>query len=56
MIDKKHNVFKSPDLSKLQEVLIDFRTKIYIDKDADPVEARNKYISRFDSKKFERTV
>lgn len=37
---------KSPDLSKLQAVVIDNRTIIYIPMDADPEEAREKYENR----------
>ena len=52
MYEKKHNNFKSPDLSKLQEVIIDLRTRIYIAVGADPEEARNRYLSRFGNRKF----
>lgn len=51
MYKQKQNNFPSPDLSKLQEVEIDFRTKIYIALDADPEEARLRYLSRFNSMK-----
>ncbi len=51
MFEKKQVVFKSPDLSKLQVVVIDHRTKIYIALDADPEEARNRYHSRNPSRK-----
>ena len=44
--EKKQVVFKSPDLNKLQLVVIDHRTKIYIALDADPEEARDRYFSR----------
>jgi len=44
--EKKQVVFKSPDLNKLQAVVIDHRTKIYIALDADPEEARDRYFSR----------
>ena len=46
MFEKKQNIIKSPDLSKLREVIIDHRTKIYIDPEADIEEARNRYLSR----------
>jgi hypothetical protein len=46
MYGKKQNVFKSPDTTKLQEVKIDERTKIYIAIGADPEEARDRYIAR----------
>jgi hypothetical protein len=52
MYEKKQNHFKSPDLTKLQEVVIDFRTRIYIAIGADPEEARNRYLSRFGTRKF----
>lgn len=51
MYDKKTNTFKSPDLTKLQEVVIDGRTRIYIEKGADPEEARQRYLSRGEEKK-----
>lgn len=44
---KKQNNFQSPDIPKLQEVVIDYRTKIYIAQSADPGEARNRFLSRF---------
>lgn len=50
MLDKKQNTFKSPDLSKLQEVVIDLRTKIYIAHDADPEEAKSRYLARSEAK------
>ena len=46
MFEKKPVVIKSPDLSKLREVIIDHRTKIYIAPDADVEEARNRYLCR----------
>ena len=51
MYNKKQSIFKSPDLQKLQEVVIDLRTKIYIAIDADPEEAKTRYLSRFETKK-----
>jgi len=52
-MDKKTPAnFKSPDLTKLQEVVIDLKTKIYIAIGADPEEARSRYRSRFNYKKF----
>jgi len=44
--EKKNKFFGSPDLSKLQEVKIDFRTKIYIAIGADPEEAKTRYLER----------
>jgi hypothetical protein len=46
MSEKKPVVFKSPDLSKMTEVVIDHRTKIYIAPNADVEEARNRYLFR----------
>lgn len=46
MFEIKQNTSKSPDLSKLKEVIIDHRTKIYIAPDADVEEARNRYLFR----------
>jgi thymidylate kinase len=46
MFEKKQVVFKSPDMSKLQEVVIDMKTKIYIALDADPKEAKKRYMAR----------
>jgi hypothetical protein len=46
LFEKKHLDFKSPDLNKLQAVVIDHRTKIYIALDADPEEARSRYHAR----------
>lgn len=46
MENKKQIVFKSPDLSKLQEVVIDIKTRIYIPLGADPDEARVRYLAR----------
>lgn len=64
MFDKKQNTFKSPDMSKLQEVVIDVKTRIYIAMDANPEEARERYwfrkgqkaVSPFASKKPAETV
>ncbi|MCJ7446279.1 MAG: hypothetical protein MUO72_01160 [Bacteroidales bacterium] len=51
MFEKKLNIIKSPDLSKLKEVIIDHRTKIYIAPEADIEEARNRYLSRIKTRK-----
>jgi hypothetical protein len=51
MHEKKHHDFKSPDLSKLQEVVIDVRTKIYIAAGADPEEAKIRYLARLGYRK-----
>jgi len=51
MNDKKQINFKSPDTSKLQEVIIDGKTIIYIPMGADADEARSRYLSRVGQKK-----
>jgi hypothetical protein len=51
MFEKKAAIFKSPDLSKLKEVIIDHRTKIYILPGADIEEAKERYLSRMTRKK-----
>ena len=50
MQDKKQPTFKTPDITKMQEVVINHRTKIYIAVDADPEEARSRYWARQDAK------
>ncbi len=51
MFEKKAAAYKSPDLSKLKEVIIDHRTKIYIAPEADIEEARNRYLSRITTRR-----
>jgi hypothetical protein len=46
MHEKKQDHFKSPDLSKLQAVVIDRNTTIYIATADDPEEAKKKFIAR----------
>jgi hypothetical protein len=46
MFEKKTVIFKSPDISKLTEVIIDHRTKIYVPFGTDVEEARNRYLFR----------
>jgi len=50
MQDKKQTIFKTPDITKMQEVVINHRTKIYIAIGADPEEARSRYWARQDAK------
>jgi hypothetical protein len=50
MQEKRQNNFKTPDISKMQEVIINARTRIYIRIDADPEEARSKYLARQEAK------
>ena len=46
MFEKKQVVHKAPDLTKMQVVVIDSRTTIYIALDADPMDARKRYHTR----------
>ena len=48
-LDKKQPVHKTPNLSKMQVVVIDGRTSIYIEPDADPEQARKRYLARLAS-------
>lgn len=50
MQEKKTTVFKTPDITRMQEVIINERTKIYIAIGADPEEARKRYIARQEAK------
>lgn len=50
MQEKKTTVFKTPDITKMQEVIINARTKLYIAIGADPEEARSRYQTRQDAK------
>jgi len=45
MAEKKAN-FTPPDLSKMQEVVIDHKTKIYIKVGEDPEKAKLRYLNR----------
>jgi hypothetical protein len=51
MYKKNIQNIKSPDLSKLKEVVIDHRTKIYISPTDDIEEARSRYLSRIAGRK-----
>ena len=51
MSEKKPVDFNSPDVSKLKEVIIDYKTKIYISPDADEEEAKNRYRFRTPSRR-----
>jgi len=53
MVEKKQNIFKSPDITKLQEVVIDAKTIIYIPLDGDAEEARSRYLERVNRKRTE---
>lgn len=46
MFEKKPVTFKSPDLSKMTEIIIDHRTKIYVAQGTDIEEAKSRYLFR----------
>jgi hypothetical protein len=50
MQERKQTIFKTPDITKMQEVVINHRTKIYIAVGADAEEARSRYFARQDTK------
>ncbi|MFZ4547750.1 MAG: hypothetical protein ACOYN4_09960 [Bacteroidales bacterium] len=50
MNEKKHAHYDSPNIAKLQAVEIDYKTTIYIALDADPVEAKKRYLFRNNQK------
>jgi hypothetical protein len=52
MFNIKPDTSKSPDLSKMKEVIIDHRTKIYIAPDADIEEAKSRYMMRNTAKRI----
>ena len=52
MFEKKQPSFNTPDLTKLQEVIIDVKTRIYIPVGADPKEAISRYKTRLENKKI----
>lgn len=51
MYEKKPVIARTPDLAKMQAVVINLRTIIYIVVGADPEEARKRYRSRSGCKK-----
>ncbi len=51
MFAKKQNNFKSPDLNKMQEVIINARTRIYVEKGLDPEEAKERYLERLENRR-----
>ncbi|MCE5344897.1 MAG: hypothetical protein LLG13_01245 [Bacteroidales bacterium] len=51
MLEKKQTIQKTPDITKLQEVVINNRTKIYIPVGADPEEAKRRYQTRLDEQR-----
>jgi len=50
MREKKTHNFQSPDLNKLQGVIVDHKTTIYIPFGADPEKAKNRYLHQMNSK------
>lgn len=50
MQERKQNNFKTPDITKMQEVVINPRTKIYIAVGANAEEARSRYWDRQNAK------
>lgn len=52
MKDKKPNTYTSPDLTKMQAVIIDVKTTIYIALNDNPKTARSNYFSRINGKKL----
>lgn len=52
MYEKKPNNYTSPDLTKMQAVVIDIKTIIYIALDADPKLAKSTYLSRIGLRKL----
>lgn len=51
MTEKKPVVHSSPDLSKMKEVVIDHRTKIYIAPGADAAEAKTRYLANLKNRR-----
>ena len=43
----------SPDLNELQRVVIDRSTTIYVKKDADPDEARKRFIEKMQTRQYD---
>jgi hypothetical protein len=52
MIEKKHDPKDSPDISKMKVIVIDHKTKIYIQPDADEEAAILRYMNRPTAKKL----
>ena len=52
MFEKKQSSYTTPDITKMQEVIIDVKTRIYIPVGADPKEARSRYLARISAKKL----
>jgi len=52
MYEKKQNTIISPNLTKMQAVVIDVKTTIYTTFDVDPKVARRNFINRQNAKKI----
>jgi hypothetical protein len=52
MSEKKGINFESPNVNKMQAVVIDHKTTIYIAQDANPEEAKKRYLSRINRKEI----
>lgn len=52
MSEKKINNFQSPDLNKLQSVVVDSKTTIFIRLGADKEKAKNLYLDHINSMNF----
>jgi len=51
MFDKKQNNFKSPDVRKMQEIIINARTRIYVETGIDPEKAKERYLERLEARR-----
>jgi hypothetical protein len=52
MYEKKQNTYTSPDLTKMQAIVIDAKTTIYAALDVDPKVVRSNYFARINAKKL----
>ena len=50
MTEKKANNFQSPDLNKLQAVIVDYKTTIFIPLGANPEKERKRYLELVNNK------
>ena len=58
LIELRHKALEaskihSPNLNEMQRVIIDRNTSIYVKKDVDPVEARNRFIRKMKERGFD---
>lgn len=49
-VSRKQPTYNTPNLSKMQEVIIDARTRIYVALDEDPEVARKRYLARLEAR------